>query len=223
MSPDTGGLLAGLGNFLALGSQAELRGASRGHLLPAQSQACGVGGAGGVQGPGRWWARGWPSSLWPLSSPVTCAHKVFPVSGPPRTPPLHVAGEAWGPGPLSSGGSPKGRAGGPGPSRPEAPPRAGLGAWGADASGASPGCLCSSWFPVNAAAPRARRRLARHCPPRPATQGLGGGRLLPGALAADSNKAVPQTLPWSLASVHTGPWADRRPVRLSWSQTLWSG
>ena len=55
----------------------------------------------------------------------------------------------------------------PGPSRPEAPPRAGLGAWGADASGASPGCPCSSWFPVNAAAPRVRRRLARHCPPRP--------------------------------------------------------
>lgn len=114
MSPDAGAPFAGLRTFLASGSQAELRGASRGHLLPAQHQACGVDGAGGVRGQGAGW-RG-PAIL--TSAPFLPSHlrtQGLPGKRPPRAPLPSVWQEAPGcPGPLSSGGSTVGRAGAPG-------------------------------------------------------------------------------------------------------------
>ena len=136
---------------------------------------------------------GRPSSPRPLSSPVTCAHKVFPVSGLPEHP-----------SPLCG----RRHLGALGPCLPEAPRWAGLGPWGADASeGESrPPVLllvssecCTHQGPGGGWPDTAL--LAQ--PPR----GWVGGHLLPGALAADSNKAVPQTLPGSLACVQAGPWA----------------
>ena len=94
MSPDAGAPFAGLRTFLASGSQAELRGASRGHLLPAQHQACGVVGAGGVRGQGAGW-RG-PAIL--TSAPFLPSHlrtQGLPGKRPPRAPLPCVAGGAW--------------------------------------------------------------------------------------------------------------------------------
>ena len=154
---------AALGDPPGLRESGRARGSSRSHLVPAQSQTCGdgprLGGGGLSAGPGRA-----PGALRPqsvpgarlgrepcpvltavsLSPPVTCAHKVFQVSGLPEPASLSscVVGGVWGPwGPLHPSGS-----------------TAAVQGWGLGGAAASPGesgvPQCSSWFPVNAVAPR---------------------------------------------------------------------